>query len=234
MSGDLNITRPSTRLHAPPGGSSSISFGDAPASKLATPAPVVTNTGSAAASTASETIIEEPTASQSAFKITVVTNTYTLAPLEAALSSAGISFSIVEAPSLASLPYVVQSSVTTSDGVLAIGVIGDASDAVLGSAVAGALYQIGLTSGHAVIPVILSDASALETTSAGLVDSLNSVLKLQAAVQSAPGPVVVESPVPAVVPTPPPVVAVPSPKTANNSISRGHPSIALQSSFTLG
>mmetsp|Transcript_15987 Transcript_15987/g.22032 ORF Transcript_15987/g.22032 Transcript_15987/m.22032 type:complete len:94 (+) Transcript_15987:64-345(+) len=28
MSKDLNIVRPSTRLHAPPGGKSSISFGD--------------------------------------------------------------------------------------------------------------------------------------------------------------------------------------------------------------
>ena len=137
MSGDIILTRPSTRLHAPPGGKSSISFGSSSTSSstvhvqtLIPPIPAATLISSASSSKDVGPATLEPVTVKLPFKVIIVaalkddTSSEILSILTIALARVGIQApQVTQTQDAMNIPYIVQALQGQYDGILAVGLV---------------------------------------------------------------------------------------------------------------
>lgn len=173
LSTDLNITRPSTKLHNPPGGRTTISFGDpdstTPPAAFKTPeVVVVAHVEVKEVAPAPVAMTSAPSAEQT-IAIVVAGSAGTDAIISAAvkaLASHGITSSkivISRAEDAIILPYIVQRVVKQHvfKVVLAIALVANNQDSIQ-ETLTSTLLQLGVQAGVAIVPAVLSCESLLE------------------------------------------------------------------------
>jgi len=170
----MHLNRSSTRLHHPPGGATTFAFGDG---ALPSPTKSPKEVPAAHQPDVVEAVeVEDVTVSLSSIKITTGpriglavagdgSDSIILA-VSKAFKAAGITGTIVNKttdPSI--LPYIVQELIKTCDVVIASALLTSSATYVTSSnanALVGSLYEVGVRSGKAVIPAVISAQTLLE------------------------------------------------------------------------
>jgi calcyphosin len=171
MSGDMNITRPSTRLHAPPGGGSSISFGTEPAHRTSAGGSTAHATSTAAGTTGSASVVVNSSAAvletvtvKHPFKVVIVTAVAAASELTSiltkSLASIGVvHVSITETEDPMNIPYLAQALSGSCDGVIAAGIV---TSEALSQTIIASLLQTGVAGHLPIVPAVLVAKSLLE------------------------------------------------------------------------
>jgi len=185
MSNDMIMSRSSTRLHAPPGGASTISFGD-PSST--TPAPMASTTVISSPVKArnlddqvpismglvDEAIEEKVQTKPEPLSQVVVIIASPLTDVQSALSTAIVRSLVAEGLSAndvnityinepLSLPYAVQKIATSCNVIIASAVLSGVDANTTSQMISGSLYQQGLNGNIHIVPAIVARESLLET-----------------------------------------------------------------------
>ena len=192
-SSDLHVTRPSTRLHAPPGGSTSINFGE-------DLKPVVTNSVSpsqASVEATSAGVVREPVTEQLPFNVIIVVAANAaediVVTVTKALKTEGIvNVSVVRTEAALDVTYASQALCGSCDGIVACAVVtGDvATNGSLSQSITAALLQVGVMGKTPIIPCIIGANSLLEAKvlfgdkAPSLAKSLVSTLQIKSNPQS--------------------------------------------------
>ena len=185
MSNDMIMSRSSTRLHAPPGGASTISFGD-PSST--TPAPMASTTVISSPVKArnlddqvpismglvDEAIEEKVQIKPEPLSQVVIIIASPLTDVQSALSTAIVRSLVAEGLSAndvniiyinepLSLPYAVQKIATSCNVIIASAVLSGVDANTTSQMISGSLYQQGLNGNIHIVPAIVVRESLLET-----------------------------------------------------------------------
>ena len=193
-SSDLHLTRPSTRLHAPPGGSTSISFGGDPTPAAVTASPTSPQSSSEASTMG---VVREPVTEMLPFHVIIVVAENSaediVMTVTKALKAQGIvNVSVVRSETALDVAYAAQALCGTCDGIVACAVVtGDAATtAPLSQSITAALLQVGVMGKTPIIPGIIGANSLLEAKvlfgdkAPSLAKSLVSTLQIKANPQS--------------------------------------------------
>lgn len=232
---NMNVDRSTTRVHAPPGGKTSICFGEDPVQKPpAPPAPVVVE----APVEVSVAVVPTPEIVISGdFKVGVVVasgegSDEALAALKAGLSVNGVTNVTVSTVSDAfMLPFATQLLLQSTDVVIALG--GFSNDSLM-YAVISALLQVGAVGVAPVVPALYSTAIADVATASGATWAKAALELLALKAAPAPSPqatvdapaVIVPPVVEAVLAPPKPSSEVVQPSVASTFAGTGKPSVA--------
>lgn len=172
-SADIHVNRSSTRIHRPPGGATTISFGDYDsAAPKQTTTPSVVDEPTVEAAPVANSEVDQLSDSLAQIEVTVGTkvglavagegsdNIIAAVSKALALDDLGdVVVSRVDDPHI--LPYITQQLLQSVDIVIAASLL-TASTQSIANAIAGSLYEIGSRNGKAVIPGIISASSFLE------------------------------------------------------------------------
>ena len=178
MSNDMILNRSSTRLHAPPGGASTISFGDP---STTTPAPMspIKARNLDDQVPISMGIVDEPIEEKVEIKPeplsqVVVIIASPLTEVQTAVSTAIVRSLVAEGLSAndvnityinepLSLPYAVQKIATSCNVIIASAVLSGVDANTTSQMISGSLYQQGLNGNIHIVPAIVVRESLLET-----------------------------------------------------------------------
>lgn len=200
-SADLHLNRPSTRLHAPPGGASSVSFGSSP------PTANTTSGTQPAGNLVPKGVVREPVTEKLPYKVVIVSatngvNEIVMSVTKALKSEGVVNVSVVDTEEAMNVPYIAQSLCGSYDGVIVCAILtNESSTSSLAHSLTSALLQAGVMSKTPIIPGVIGAKSLLEAKvlfndkAPSLAKSLVSVLKAKTQPQSmttAPAPPVGE------------------------------------------
>eukprot|EP01038_Epipyxis_sp_PR26KG_P014278 gene14278-19155_t len=191
MSTDLNITRPTSKVSRPPGGTTSITFGD-PSST--TPAP----TPSKPPKTVVQATVKTPTPVEGKVGIVVAGSVEpeTLSnAIVKALALEGVSTPVISfVGEISVLPYGAQALAKSVQVVIAATFVTSDPTGAVTQSLTGSLLQVGVSGSVPIIPGIVTQSSLLEAKAllpdlaSGWAKAAVGSLSIKAGIESSPAP----------------------------------------------
>eukprot|EP00595_Chromulina_sp_UTEXLB2642_P000916 CAMPEP_0196761750 /NCGR_PEP_ID=MMETSP1095-20130614/1052_1 /TAXON_ID=96789 ORGANISM="Chromulina nebulosa, Strain UTEXLB2642" /NCGR_SAMPLE_ID=MMETSP1095 /ASSEMBLY_ACC=CAM_ASM_000446 /LENGTH=528 /DNA_ID=CAMNT_0042111681 /DNA_START=8 /DNA_END=1594 /DNA_ORIENTATION=- len=168
-SADLNVTRSTTRIHRPPGGNTTISFGDHYTNAPTTIQPSAEEVESDRIASELQIKLSQEITPEKNIKLSLVISGKAISEISKELTKALAKYnikgaSIIVVDEYLNIPYVVQKLLKSSEAIISLVILSNEINNVsaISQSLLNNLYSIGLSGNTPVIPGVLITSSLLE------------------------------------------------------------------------